>query len=256
MQIDSTVADAYLVLGLSDLKPGPSFLAGAAYLERAIRLEPNNPTAHFWLSSFTSARGDPDSALAEIRRARALDPMSNAIATGEMRMLSSRGDYAAGRRAGELLLARDSLYGIARTGLAVSLIFSGAPDNALAVVRPVSGQLAMAQGLKLFALAAAGRWSDAERLRDSLAQGRGCRGWNDGLWLSAMAFGEYDQAIDLLAAAWDSNFLSRAVFASVSCDPLLQPLRANARSLALLDRGGIGRCPNAATVKWPMAPRR
>jgi serine/threonine-protein kinase len=254
LQIDSTVADAYLVLGLSNFKPGPSFATGAAYLERALRLEPNNPTAHYWLAQLPAARGDLDSALAEIRRARTLDPMSNAIANGELRMLNSRGDYAAARRAGELLLARDSLYGFARSSLAISLIFSGAPDSALATLRLVPGRLSENRGIMLFTLAAAGRWSDAERLRDSIAQRRDRRGWNADSWLSAMAFGEYDQAIDLLTAGWDTNFLSRAVFASVSCDPLLQPLRTNPRFLALLDRGGIRRCPNAATMKWPIPP--
>ena len=124
---------------------------------------------------------------------------------------------------------------------------SGAPDSALATLRP--GTAFASTGIRLFTLAAAGRWSDAEHLRDRIiAQSARRRGWNPDAWFLATAFGKYETAMDLLEAGWNDVSLG-ATISSVSGGPLIQPLRTNPRFIALLDRGGITRCPGAATAQ-------
>ncbi len=256
LQLDSTVADAYIVLGFVRMRSRPNFTAIAANYNRALRLEPNNPLAHFRLSVAIAMRGDLDSAWSEFQRARALDPISAPIANHEARLLHYRGDLLAARRSSELLLQREELSGWPRATLASTLTFSGIPDSALATLRPVLDVLPEARGSELFALAAAGRWSEAEQRRDQMMRLRGRSGWRDDLWMAAMVFGEYDRAMDLLEAAWDRDLFHRFYFITPTCDPLTLPLRNNPRFLALLKRSGMQRCSNTTPMKWPIAPRR
>ncbi len=256
LQLDSTVADAYLVLGAVGIREGESLTIAEMNHNRALRLEPNNPLAHFRLSVAMTMRGNLDSAWVELGRARALDPISAPIANHEARLLQYRGDLPAARRSGEQLLQREELSGWPRVLLATTLTFSGSPDSALATVRPILDVLPEARGSELFALAAAGRWSEAEQRRDQMMRLRGRSGWRDDLWMAAMVFGEYDRAMDLLEAAWDRDLFHRFYFITPTCDPLTIPLRNNPRFVALLARSGMKRCSNTTPMKWPIAPRR
>ncbi len=256
LQLDSTVADAYIVLGSVRTREGPNLTIAEANYNRALRLEPNSPLAHFRLSVAVAMRGDLDSAWAELGRARALDPISAPIANHEARLLQYRGDLPAARRSSELLLQREELSGWPRVLLSTTLTFGGSPDSALATLRPILDLLPEARGSELFALAAAGRWREAEQRRDQMMRVRGRSGWRDDLLMAAMAFGEYDTAMGILEAAWGRDLFHRFYFVTPTCDPLTIPLRNNPRFLALLARSGMTRCSNTTLAKWPIAPRR
>ena len=57
-------------------------MGSIAEFEQAIKLNPNDATAHHWLGNHPlTAVGDLDGALAEVRRAQELDPLSLVINT-------------------------------------------------------------------------------------------------------------------------------------------------------------------------------
>src|SRR5439155_23796167 len=50
--------------------------------KRAIELNPGYATAHHWYAHYFLAKGQTEQALAEVKRARALDPLSFSINVG------------------------------------------------------------------------------------------------------------------------------------------------------------------------------
>jgi TolB-like protein/tetratricopeptide (TPR) repeat protein len=100
--IDSTLAEARASLGyIFDNKW--DWAGAEVEYERALALNPDYPTAHFWYAVHLLQLGRTDEALAEIRRAEALDPLSLIIGAWAVRILETSGNVdAAERRVREL----------------------------------------------------------------------------------------------------------------------------------------------------------
>jgi TolB-like protein/Flp pilus assembly protein TadD len=75
--LDSTLGDAHTALGLIAAAYDWDWKAAEAHFQRAIALSPNSPYAHMWYGAFVlSPLGRHEEALAEVRRAAELDPVS------------------------------------------------------------------------------------------------------------------------------------------------------------------------------------
>lgn len=72
--------------------------------KRAIELNPNYSKAHLWYGLLLSSLGRNDEALAEIKRAMAIDPLSTDIKAGHFTVLEGRREYAEA-----LTLARENV---------------------------------------------------------------------------------------------------------------------------------------------------
>lgn len=75
LRLDSSAAEAYIARGLVNVHRWQWDEARAAY-GTAIQLDPNSATAHQWLGELFYTLGYADSAIAEMRRAKALDPLA------------------------------------------------------------------------------------------------------------------------------------------------------------------------------------
>jgi serine/threonine-protein kinase len=82
LAIDSTLAQAHTALGLASVHAWDYETARHQY-EMAIASDPRYPTAHQWYGEFLYRTNQVDSAIVEIGKARALDPLSPII-TGAM----------------------------------------------------------------------------------------------------------------------------------------------------------------------------
>ncbi|MEP6906175.1 MAG: protein kinase, partial [Gemmatimonadales bacterium] len=74
LAIDSTLAEAHTALGLASIHAWDFTMAERQY-RMAIALEPQYPTGHQWYGEFLFRTGRADSAIAELERAVALDPL-------------------------------------------------------------------------------------------------------------------------------------------------------------------------------------
>jgi len=75
LELDSTLSEARAVLGLTKYYQW-DWVGAEQELKRAIELNPSYPSAHHWYSNLLRSLGRFDEALAEIRRAQELDPVS------------------------------------------------------------------------------------------------------------------------------------------------------------------------------------
>jgi TolB-like protein/Tfp pilus assembly protein PilF len=95
LTLDSTLAEAYASLAMVRLHEYDWRGAETAFA-RALALNPSYATAHQWYALYLSVVGRQDSALIEIERAQALDPLSRIISSvlGSQLALSRRYDDA------------------------------------------------------------------------------------------------------------------------------------------------------------------
>jgi TolB-like protein/DNA-binding winged helix-turn-helix (wHTH) protein/Tfp pilus assembly protein PilF len=81
LQLDSNLAEAHASLGLIAPFNNWNWTGAEHHYQRAIELDPNYATAHHWYAEgYLMPVGRADEAIAEIRKAQALDPLSAVIA--------------------------------------------------------------------------------------------------------------------------------------------------------------------------------
>jgi tetratricopeptide (TPR) repeat protein len=76
LTIDSALAEAHTSLAHTVWLGEWNWIEAEKGFKRAIELNPNYPTAHHWYAVYLSASARHEEALAEIKRAQALDPLS------------------------------------------------------------------------------------------------------------------------------------------------------------------------------------
>ena len=82
LQLDSNLAEAHASLGLIAPFNNWNWADAEQHYQRAIDLDPNYATAHHWYAEgYLMPVGRADEAIAEIRKAQELDPLSAVIAT-------------------------------------------------------------------------------------------------------------------------------------------------------------------------------
>jgi eukaryotic-like serine/threonine-protein kinase len=132
LEFDSTLAEPHATLGYVKMYYAWEWPAADQEFRLAIARNPNYATAHEWYGLFLSAMGRYDEALAEEQRAKALDPLSPAIAatTGWVLHYSGRQDDA--ERVLRTALRADSTNAPGRLYLGRVLQAKGQLDSAVA----------------------------------------------------------------------------------------------------------------------------
>lgn len=92
LEIDDSLGEAYATLGLINALQWNWAEAGKAY-QRSIELNPNYATARQWYSRLLNTLGRKDEAMAEIKRANEIDPLSLVVISNLAGFYRERGDY-------------------------------------------------------------------------------------------------------------------------------------------------------------------
>jgi serine/threonine-protein kinase len=256
LALDPAIADAHLAFAnvygrdfrLAEARP---------HLLAALADAPLDPTAHSWYGSYLERVGLLDSALAEKRRSVELEPLS-AVLNNQLAQTLHYMDrlpeaVAVAHRVTEL----DSTFTRGYYALARIQLSRGFPDSALQALELGTrfGPLLLgARGLRVVALAAADRWDEARRLREAILAAPPARRSYGDVMLAELAFADHVAALDALERSAAAHELS-IVSGVPGCDPFLEPLRTEARYLAMLRRHGMALC--VARGRWPVrAPPR
>lgn len=112
-------------------------------LRQAIELNPNSAAAHFRYSQLLANIGRYPEAIAEIKRAEELDPLSEMIISGHFPLLESAGEYDKGLRLAEEYLQSNSENQFARRALGTFQYHRG--DYAKVIE---TGEIALAKAVK------------------------------------------------------------------------------------------------------------
>lgn len=260
LTLDSTLVDAHTALcGVGPLlnrapEMEPQCLA-------ALALAPNDPAALQWHSDNLGWLDAIPQALSEGRRAAALDPLS-AVLTGTLsEALYVSRDFHGALAAAHEAIALDSSFAPAYSTIAMANMFLGHADSAVKyaeMARQRDPTLPGVDGGLVLAYAAAGRWSDAEQVRDAI------RVAHDRLAprnRNAITSDDLDAALAFgIPANQRSSLVQRIDWKSVNtsggysaCDPLFDPLRDDPAFIAATLRMGAAAC--VYSTPWPIKPR-
>jgi tetratricopeptide (TPR) repeat protein len=256
LTLDPTLADAHLVRCGTE-HAATHFVDAERECRAAVMLEPNDPTAHMWHAENLAWSGQLPEAMLEVGKATGLDPLSPIIAAEEAQDIYMTRDFSRALAENARAIAMDSTLTVNLLAASLAETFSGHPE--LAVPRAEQAHredpsLPGTLGALVLAYAAAGRWTDAERVRAQIAHAHELRLARKGDTLSyddlasALAFGipPGERASVIQRIDW-TDLVSIMLG---SCDPLLDPLKTDPAFKMVAQRLGIDMC--ADVTPWPI----
>lgn len=223
--LDDSLADAHAALGVNRMVSF-DFEEAERELRRAISLDSLAEPPHEWMATlylWTGRRGD---ALAHAMRARELDPLSP-YATAELAR-----SLIANDRCNEAVPLLESLKGLtpplARVApmIALCLARSERWEEAIALMRPVSGRGSKVNGFLGFLLARSGRREEAQNIERALRE-RWPRGESVAFDLAQVhaGLGNFNAAFDWLERAiGDRSITGAPVFVDIVSAPVYADL--------------------------------
>jgi TolB-like protein/Tfp pilus assembly protein PilF len=237
--LDSTLAEAHTALAYGMTLYEWDWAAAEAEFRRAIAADPNYPTAHHWYGDFLAGRGRLEEALAELRRAQQLDPLSRIISVevSWAYYMLHRYDEADSNLKRTLQLDPGYSHAFYLTGV-VRMEQQRFPEAiaALKRERELGGFYAYATGALASAYAQAGHRDSALAVLDSM-RARSKREYVPpfALVLGYTGLGDTAAALTWLEKAMHEKdvLLPENLF-----DPLLDPLRESARYRRVAERMG------------------
>jgi len=236
--IDNTLAEAHTSLGFVHWVYDWDWAAAGREFETALRLDPDYATAHDWYAYYLASMGRFDEALAQVKHAQAIEPVSLSISTdvGEIYYWSRQYDRAVEQLRSVLQIEPE--FPMARNILGLTYLKTGDLAHAIeeleAARRLSPGPRTMST--LAFGYGAAGAPAKARKTLDEL------RELSKERYTSAFALavayagsGDTDQALSELEVAFSERSDTMAV---LRVYPVLDELRERARFKDLLARVG------------------
>ena len=256
--LDSTLADAQLGLAQSLVRDA-RFAEAETHYHAALRIEPSNQTAHHSFGGMLTGVGRTDEAIAELQEATRLDPLAPSAGTMLAEALIDARRFREAEDEARRVLAIDSTFPLAFASLGLAQAFGGQPDSAVHTLERgvrLHPTLLMLQGRLLFAYAAARRWADVERMRTQLGRPGGDRSGGALPAFADLVLGDRAPLLRLVSTPtglrrWFGTL--RATFNVPGCNPLADPLWADAGYRAAMRDLGVAPCPQARP--WSLPPR-
>ena len=231
---DELLAEAHAALGWQEFWFGWNWPAAEASLRRAIALDPNYANARRSLGHVLSNSGRHSEALAEMARARELDPFSPLMHGLSAQVAYNARDFSAAERHARQSIAIDPNFWSGYVNLGQALAAQRQLDDALAAISEGYRLAGNAKGLtrRGYVLGLMGRRAEAQQvLRDFEQSGRLLPPYE----IAVIRAGLEDA--DGVFAALDKAYALRDVnLVFLPVDPKLDPFRADPRFQALLDR--------------------
>lgn len=231
LALDPRLAEPHTTLGRIRAFAYWDWAGADSEFHRALELDPNSATAHSGYAITLVARGRIDEALAQLRYAGRLDPLSYPVAysIGEALYYDRRWDDALAQA--RTIADMDATHGGADNLTWRVFVATGRYAEALTVAR--RGRDSSAE---VFALAGLGRVREAgDRLRALSADVRARTPYYVGALYAAV--GETDSAFAWLDRAYA---MRQTDIVSMKVDPTMDPLRGDPRFEALLRKLGLG----------------
>jgi TolB-like protein/Tfp pilus assembly protein PilF len=240
LQIDDSLGEAHTSLGYVNAL---SWQFGEAEKEfkHGIALNPNYPTAHHWYSlPYLAMLGRLDEAMAEIRRAQQLDPLSPIISANAGSLYVLKGNLNTAIEEFKKVIELDPNFPIARDFLGCAYLKQGREQEAMAELQrgvELSGRASQELGFLGYGYGVLGKRAEALVILKEL-EGRYARKESPAMFLAAVyaGLGEKAQAFDWL----EKDFQARiGLLIFITTLPDYDALRDDPRYTDLLRRIGL-----------------
>jgi serine/threonine-protein kinase len=238
LSIDSTIAEAYALLGDVNLMYDWDWNEAQKNFKKAIALNPSDPISHAYYATYLSVMGRFDEALHEAVRASELNPLDLNMKL----MLANRYFYVRQYDKAEALyeeiLSMDSTYALSYTGLGRVRFVQERFDEAAAEFRKGMSHAVAFSGEGLgAALARAGRAREARtELAQLIRQSESGRQRQVAVAATHLALGQADSSLYWLDKAYD---LRDGSLPWVRINPMFDDIRSDARYVALMKKMGL-----------------
>jgi TolB-like protein/Flp pilus assembly protein TadD len=240
LQIDGSLGEAHTSLGYVNAV-SRQFGEAEKEFKRGIELNPNYPTAHHWYGlPYLTMLGRLDEAMAEIKRAQQLDPLSPIISVNDSYLYILKGDLNTAVEKLTRVIELDPNFPLAHDFLGWAYLKQGHEQEAIAELRKgveLSGRASQELGFLGYGYGALGKRAEAMMLLKELEE-RYARKESPAMFLAAVYAGlrEKDQAF-----AWlERDFEARTgLLIFITAFPDYDTLRDDPRYTDLLRRMGL-----------------
>jgi len=212
--------------------------AGGKEFQRAIELNPGYATAHHWYAWHLSLLGRFDEAIAEMRKAENLDPLSLIINADLAEILGLAHAYDESILQSRKAIEMDPNFALAHNHLAEAYLQKHMYDEAVAEMQKavqLSGGSPTCIANLARAYVASGKRSEAVKLLGELNK-RSTYGYSNAAEIAMIytSLGDADQAMTWLEKGYEERFNP-----GVLLRPGFDPLRSDSRFQSLLHRVGL-----------------
>jgi TolB-like protein/DNA-binding winged helix-turn-helix (wHTH) protein/Tfp pilus assembly protein PilF len=238
LELDSSLGEAHNSLAFVLDGFDWDLAAAGREFRRAIELNPGYATAHHWYAWHLSLLGQYDEAIAEMRKAQSLDPLSLIINSDLAEILVIAHSYDESVQQSLKTIEMDPNFALAHNQLAEAYIQKHMYEKAIIELRKavqLSGNSPTPIANLARAYALSGKRSEAAQLLNDLKK-RSDPGNSSApeIAMICAALGDNDQAMNWLEKAYDARFNP-----GVLLRPGFDPLRSDSRFRDLVRRTGL-----------------
>jgi TolB-like protein/DNA-binding winged helix-turn-helix (wHTH) protein/Tfp pilus assembly protein PilF len=235
LELDNTLGEAHTSLAFSLDLFDWDWASAEREFRRAIELSPGYATAHHWYAWHLSEMGRNSEAIAEMRKAENLDPLSLIISADVAEILLVAHSYDEAIEQSRKTIDMDSNFAVAHYELGQALVQKHMYKEAIAELQKaieLSGGSTTCTSNLAFAYAASGRRKEAVKILSDLKN----RSKQNASEIALMYVGldEKDQAMTWLEKAYEERFNP-----SILLRPAFDPLRSDPRFQNLVRRIGL-----------------
>ena len=238
LDLDGTLGEAHASLAQALLAYDFNFARANREFRRAIELNPNYATAHHWYGeSVLTPLGQFEDAVAELKRALQLDPLSVIINADVGTVLTSARRYDEAIEQLRKTLEMDPSFYYAHYHLGEALEMKGLNEDAVAEYEKATAlnDDPVPQALLGHLYAKIGKKNEARQILQHLHESSKQHYVSPYLFaMIHIGLGEKDQAIDFLEKTYEDRDGYSIAFIKV--DPFLDPLRSDPRFEALVQK--------------------
>jgi len=232
VELDSSLSEAHTSLGYSLRAFDWDFDSAGKEFRRAIELNPSYATAHHWNAMNLGLLGRPKEALAEMRKADNLDPLSLIINSDLAEFLLLTHSYDESVEQGRKIIEMDSTFPIGHKQLGDAYLLKQKDKEAVAELQKavrLSGGSPICMADLARAYVASGKMNEALKLLSDLKKSSNASFTNaPQIAMIYASMGDNDQAMHWLERAYEERFnpsiLLRSGFDPLRSDPRFEDL--------------------------------
>jgi len=239
VELDDQLAEAHAALGHYAVQFERNWQEGERLYRKALGLRPTYAQAVMWLANLHMMQGRTPQALSEGRQAQLLEPMSPTFAANNGLLLTYAGRLDTAQEQLQGLLESMPDFPLARHHLARVHILRNDPQAAIRLLEGFAPRAPMGLPNLGRAYVLAGRIDDA-RAELAKLQALGAQGIGVGFYIAMIlaTLGEREPALAALEAGLTDHSQQMGW---INTDPVFDPLRAEPRFKAVVERLGLSR---------------